>query len=163
MENKQVETNAVTKEQKEKDKKDKLDTILKGVNEEGKTLTEIAKELNYKNSDSVGKILKRAGYKRTSEGYVLVKDAKDNSTTQLVDINTILNQIKDMTERLEKLEHKDNEGILVSNEKMNYKSTTIRVDESILQAFDDLCDKYTNVSKSYIISIALREFVEKHK
>ena len=72
-------------------------------------------------------------------------------------------QIEDMSKRLKKLEQQVNEGILVSNEQMNYKSTSIRVDESILQAFDNLCEKYANVSKSYLISIALRDFVEKHE
>ena len=67
-----------------------------------------------------------------------------------------------MSERLDKIESKDNEGIIVSNEKMNYKSTSIRVDENILAEFDQVCDSFTNVSKSYLISLAFKEFVDKY-
>lgn len=163
MENQEITTNVITKEQKEKEKKDKLDKILKGVNEEGKTLTVVAKELGYSNSDSVGKILKRAGYKRKGKEYILIKEDTDKANNAPIDIDAMRKQIEDMSKRLKKLEQQDNEGILVSNEQMNYKSTSIRVDESILQAFDNLCEKYANVSKSYLISIALRDFVEKHE
>ena len=159
-------TNTTKREQRQESKKELIEKILKSVYEDGKSLKDIASELGYTNGDSVGKILKRAGYKRTSKGYVLHSDEKDNKKSndesQVLDTNDILNTLKTISERLDKLEHKDKEGILVSNEEMKYKATSIRVDESILQAFDELCDKYTNVSKSYLTSIALRDFVEKY-
>lgn len=169
MENQEIKADATTKKQKEEDKKELIKKILKAVNEDGKTLKDIATELGYAKGDNVGKILKRAGYKRTSEGYVLIDNKtnnkdndKDNDSTQSIDINNILDALKDISKRLDKLENKDREGVLVSNEEMKYKATSIRVDEDILEAFDALCNKYTNISKSYLTSIALREFVEKY-
>lgn len=146
-------------------KEEKLDKILTAINEEGKSLTEVAKELGYKNSDGVGKFLKRAGYKKKGKKYILEtkeKTENNNKCDNKPSIEDILNQIKLMSERLDKIESKDNEGIIVSNEKMNYKSTSIRVDENILAEFDQVCDSFTNVSKSYLISLAFKEFVDKY-
>lgn len=166
MKNQENKSNTTKREQKQESKKELIEKILKAANEDGKSLKDIASELGYTNGDSVGKILKRAGYKRTNKGYVLSTDKKDNKESndnaQTLSIDEILNTLKTISERLNKLEHKDKEGILVSNKEMKYKATSIRVDESILQAFDELCDKYTNVSKSYLTSIALRDFVEKY-
>lgn len=143
-------------------KEDKLNKILVGVNEEGKTLTEVAKELGYKNSDGVGKFLKRAGYKKKGKKYVLVEEIKSEKTDKEPTIEDVLNQIKNISERLDNIENKNINGIVVSNEEMSYKPTSIRVDEKTLAEFDSVCNKFANISKSYLISLALKEFVGKY-
>ena len=74
----------------------------------------------------------------------------------------MIKALEDVNKRLAKLEVESKKGIMVSNEVMNYKPFSIRADESIMNDFDTLAKNFSNVSKSYLISIALKEFVSKY-
>ena len=167
MENEQISK----REQQELNRKDKLNMILRLINEEGLTQTEAADKLGYKSGDAIGKVLKRAGYIRVDKKYRLREDEVDQSKTidnqsksmkNRVEVDFILDKINEISNRLEKLEGSNSKGIAISNKEMSYKSTSLRVDSDILAEFDALCDSFTNLSKSYLTSLALQEFVDKY-
>ena len=142
----------LTKEQRAEQAKE----IARLSNEENMTLKEIAEKLNLKSADNVGKKLKREGYIKVNGKYKLKEDI---STDKIKDM---IKALEDVNKRLAKLEVESKKGIMVSNEVMNYKPFSIRADESIMNDFDTLAKNFSNVSKSYLISIALKEFVSKY-
>ena len=155
----------LTKEQRAEQAKE----IARLSNEENMTLKEIAKKLDLKSADNVGKKLKREGYIKVNGKYKLKseeveqKEQADSEEDMSMDkIKDIIKILEDVNERLSKLEVENKKGIMVSNEVMNYKPFSIRADESIMNDFDTLAKNFSNVSKSYLISIALKEFVSKY-
>lgn len=160
-----VEQIHLTPEEREKE----IQEILRLANEEKMTLKKIAQVLNLKTGGNVGKKLKRAGYARIGGKYIPIPEEVDENeqsnceeNIDMDKVKDILKMIEDMNNRLTKLEPKDRTGIMVSNEVMNYKAFSIRADESIMNDFDELAKNFSNVSKSYLISIALKEFVSKY-
>lgn len=152
-----------------KQREEQIKEIVRLANEEKMTLKKIAQELNLKSADNVGKKLKRAGYIKKDGKYKLISEEvvekEQVNSEENIDMNKIkdmLKMIEDMNNRLAKLEPKGKTGIMVSNEVMNYKAFSIRADESIMNDFDELAKNFSNVSKSYLISIALKEFVSKY-
>lgn len=165
----QVEKQIEGQESKELSTEEKLKIILHGVNKEGKTLKQVSEELGYKDGDGASKILKRADYVRRGKKYVhkseLEKENKGKDSSikdKNASIEDVLNQLKSISERLDRLENKDNSGMVVSNKEMNYKGTSIRVDEQTLAAFNDVCKTYSNVDKSYLTTLAFQEFIDKY-
>ena len=165
----QVEKQIEGQESKELSTEEKLKIILHGVNKEGKTLKQVSEELGYKDGDGASKILKRADYVRRGKKYVhkgeLEKENKSknsNAKDKNVSIEDVLTQLKSISERLDRLENKDTRGMVVSNKEMNYKGTSIRVDEQTLAAFNEVCKTYSNVDKSYLITLAFQEFIDKY-
>lgn len=155
----------LTKEQRVEQAKE----IARLSNEENMTLKEIAEKLNLKSADNVGKKLKREGYIKVNGKYKLKseeveqKEQADSEEDMSMDkIKDIIKILEDVNERLSKLEVENKKGIMVSNEVMNYKPFSIRADESIMNDFDTLAKSFSNVSKSYLISIALKDFVSKY-
>ncbi|WP_455539540.1 hypothetical protein [Terrisporobacter sp.] len=157
-----------------------INKILHLVNNEKCTLKEVAERLDLKTSDNVSKKLLRAGYKRNKETKLYEKIDKnkiDKTDKQVKDNNTddntsnatdntneidILKKLEEIEKRLAELEGKE-EGIFVTNEKMDYQSYTVRIDKTVM---NDLLRKieneYTNVSKSYVMTVAFKEFIERH-
>ena len=43
------------------------------------------------------------------------------------------------------------------------KQTSIKVDEYTINKFNELCDDYKHINKSYMLSLALKEFYDKYK
>lgn len=153
-------------------KEERAEQILEAVrlvNEEKKTLKQVAEILNMKSPGNVGKALGRAGYVREGKKYILqeeVEESKEeNNSDNVTDsdrLKDVIKMLKDMDTRLSKLETENKKGIMVSNEHMNYKAFSIRADESIMNDFDELSKTFSNVSKSYLLSMALKEFVAKY-
>ncbi len=169
MENTQPKEKAKQTHLSAKEREEQIKEIVRLANEEKMTLKKIAQELNLKSADNVGKKLKRAGYIKKDGKYKLaseeIAEKEQVNSEENIDmdkIKDILKMIEDMNNRLTKLEPKDRTGIMVSNEVMNYKAFSIRADESIMNDFDELAKNFSNVSKSYLISIALKEFVSKY-
>ena len=133
------------------------------------TLKKISEKLDLKSADNVGKKLKRAGYIKKDGEYILASEeikeeqqANSENNTDLGKMEEVIKMLEDMNNRLSKLETEQPKGIMVSNEIMNYKAYSIRADESIMNDFDALTKNFSNVSKSYLISTALKEFVSKY-
>lgn len=159
----------LSKEQREQ----QIQQILYLVNEKEMTLKAIAEEMNLKSGGNVSKKLERAGYKKLKSGkYELVLDKDSNvKDKNKIDknkngdneIDDIIKTLNEINKRLSKLETERQKGVMVSNETMNYKAFSVRADESIMNSFNELAATFSNVSKSYLMSIAIKEFVDKYQ
>lgn len=150
-------------------REDLIKEIVRLSNQEKLTLKKIAEELNLGTADSVSKRLKRAGYKKIDGQYKCLSETdnqnKENNSSEKTNENgmkDIVKMIQDINKRLDKIENKEQGGMLVTDEVMDYRPFSARVDKVILSKFNELAEgKLVNVNKSYLLSIALKEFVDK--
>lgn len=166
MENTQVKQKTKQTHLSKKEREQQILEIVRLANEENMTLKAIAEKLDLKSGGNVSKKLERAGYKNIEGKYQLIKniDSKDKENKEDTnEISDIIKSLKNINERLSKIETESKKGILVSNETMNYKAFSVRADESIMNSFNELAETFSNVSKSYLMSIAIKEFVEKYQ
>lgn len=168
-------------------------TIVNDGLAKGKSLTVISKDLGYKDESSIRKKLNKSGYKRDGNKFIytenknVVKEINVDSvfepkmppssdSTLLEDIKLIEAEIKDIKGDLEKLNEvytfyqeqkkltysKDNK-IAFRNFDSKILTKTYKVYESVAKDFKKLCDKNSQYKVQDIVSIALAEFVERHK
>ena len=94
-------------------------------------------------------------------GYIL-KDNKfipgEANTNKNNELETILKELKEIKDHIVQ----DKKVLSVSSEAVDLKAFSIRVNKSDLDAFNELCNEYQHISKSYLFSLALREFAEKY-
>ena len=91
---------------------------------------------------------------------------KDNIEKDIELIKEMLAEIKEVAfSKNNQSEYTTNKAtpILGSEIKINpLEHTSIRVDHVILRDFNDFCLKYHYLNKSYLISLALKEFIDNH-
>ena len=131
-------------------------------------------------------ILQAMGYKRISNlkgqmtivGYTLVDDKfipmevqeqhqtaqQDNNINTQDDTKESLELILKTLKQVERHMLHDKYELHIPKEDLKLKPFSIRANEEDLKAFNELCDnQYSHISKSYLFSRALREFVEKYR
>lgn len=125
------------------------------------SLDEILKEIEYKSISTLKGQMKKNGYILVNDKFILDKNINKADTVEINknDLDLILNQLNDIKRYMVQ----DKYTLSVESEQINLKPFSIRVNESDLKDFNELCDQYQHISKSYMFSLALREFVKKYK
>lgn len=131
---------------------------------QGVSIDEIIKKMGYKDQKSLSRLMNKHNYS-CKKGIFTPKE-----TPQSVE-NTGLERIELQIAKLSKSMLEIQEMVKISTDKkelriepreLELKQTSIRVDKEVSNKFDDFCDKYGNVSKAYLYTLALEEFMEKY-
>lgn len=145
--------------------------------ENGNTIDEILQALNYKTESILKGQMTRAGYNLVEGRFIpklvdqqkdqqqtIEPKAQDDNVNIKDDNNESLELILKSLKTIERHMLHDKYELHVSKENLKLKSFSIRVNEDDIDAFNKLCDnEYGHLTKSYLFSRALREFVEKYK
>ena len=133
-----------------------VNEVLKLQNENYK-LNEIAEKME-SNPTTIRRAMNRSGYK-TKNGIFIKEDDK-----------SITNVINDSNNTDNKIDDKDNTSVIQLNTVLkidlpeaDIKRTTIRVNEKIWNNFNNLADKYKEYDKHSLLSMALKEFIERYQ
>ena len=160
----------------------KLEKILE-LQEKGLNLEEIAKEVGYKNIDSMNKYMNKQGYSKQNNIYILKEQEKAEGANEEMNIEnnqdltqdlttettetiekTELQQIKEQMKNIERwcMNEKYSYNLKVEPKALDLKNTSVRVDKKALEKFDKVAEKYSSVNKAYLLSKALEEFADKY-
>jgi DNA-binding transcriptional MerR regulator len=137
--------------------------VLK-LQEQGLSIEDIAKKLDYTNIDSLAKYMNKRGYSKKNGKFIL-KEGKQMVIEQIQTIeNTELKEIKEQLKSINlwAFEQSCKKDLVVEPKQLDLKGYSIRADKGALELFDKVAEKYSNVSKSYLFSKALEEFAEKY-
>lgn len=146
--------------------------------DQGCTLEEILQAMGYKRVSNLKGQMDKAGYTQVDDKFIPMEvqqatesiqnqqhtAQQDNNINTQDDTKESLELIMKTLKQVERHMLHDKYELHISKEDLKLKSFSIRVNEDDLKAFNELCDKeYSHISKSYLFSRALREFVEKYK
>lgn len=140
--------------------------VLKVLELQGKgvSVDEIIKQLGYKDQKSLSRLMNKHNYS-CKKGIFYPKESPQSIE------NTELERIELQIAKLSKSMFEIQEMVKISTDKkelkiepreLNLKQTSIRVDAEVSNKFDEFCDKYGNVQKSYLYTLALEEFMKKY-
>ena len=132
--------------------------------EQGVSAGEIINQMGYKDQKSLSRLMNKHNYS-CKKGIYVPKEG-----TQTIE-NTELDRIELQIARLAKAMIETQEMVKIATDKKELrieprelilKQTSIRVDAEVSNKFDEFCDRYGNVQKSYLYTLALEEFMKKH-
>ena len=177
---------------------DTYEKMAEYINDElskGRTMKDIENNDFQVNERVIGKRLRRKGYVKQGNKYVLQKDTKtsddkvnqtvikadkvlktrqDDKKNQLVinDKNVMdkvlglvsnYDKIMELLSRNDKMYDKMYDGIVIELPQSEEYRTTIRVNKAVYEEFDRFCAVNKTFNKKDLISMALKEYVEKYK
>ena len=174
---------------------EKMAEYINGELSKGRTMKDIENNDFQVNERVIGKRLRRKGYVKKGNKYVLpedteIKDDKmapvvikpseiitnreDDKKNQLVinDKNVMdkvlglvsnYDKIMELLSRNDKMYDKMYDGIVIELPQSEEYRTTIRVNKAVYEEFDRFCAVNKTFNKKDLISMALKEYVEKYK
>ena len=172
---------------------DTYEKMAEYINDElskGRTMKDIENNDFQVNERVIGKRLRRKGYVKQGNKYVLPEGAKmtpvvikpsqvitnreDDKKNQLVinDKNVMdkvlglvsnYDKIMELLSRNDKVYDKMYDGIVIELPQSEEYRTTIRVNKAVYEEFDRFCAVNKTFNKKDLISMALKEYVEKYK
>lgn len=137
--------------------------------DQGCTLEEILQSMGYKRESNLKGQMTKAGYTLVGDKFVPMEvqqatEPKDNNINIQDDTKESLELILKTLKQVERHMLHDKYELHIPKEDLKLKPFSIRANEEDLKAFNELCDnQYSHISKSYLFSRALREFVEKYR
>lgn len=146
--------------------------------DQGCTLEEILQAMGYKRESNLKGQMTKAGYTLVGDKFVPMEvqqatepaqeqqqaEPKDNNINIQDDTKESLELILKTLKQVERHMLHDKYELHIPKEDLKLKPFSIRANEGDLKAFNELCDnQYSHISKSYLFSRALREFVEKYR
>ena len=155
---------------------DKVMKIL-ALQEQGMSRKEIYQIMEYKEINSLNRFMKRKGYildggkyKRAEAPNNMIDAMPEDFKENMINL---VNQYDKLQEMINWFNTKDaidntnvievNTGIKIDLPEAPIKRTTIRVNESVWNDFLDLADANNEFDKHNLLSMALKEYVEKYK
>lgn len=143
---------------------DKVSQVLE-LQEQGVHIDEISKKLGYKDSKSLKRFMNKYNYSCKKGIFALKDSGKDVEITAIKRLELQISKVaKSLSEAKELIKGShEKQELIIKPRKLNLKCTSIRIDEEVSNKFDEFCAKYENVQKSYLYTVALEEFMEKHK
>ena len=168
--------------------KDEMLKIYEEETKNGKTFFGICKQLGI-NEQTMRALLRSANYEYDRKKKIYVKhrvvekrkdikpgydDAYKNKQLGEVTNKDLLKQIKSIEAEIKNINARIDKGIVRESlnkdiitggeiEIKSIKQTSIKVDEYTINKFNELCEDYQHINKSYMLSLALKEFIEKYK
>lgn len=144
--------------------------------DQGCTIEEILQAMGYKKVSNLKGQMTKAGYTLVDDKFIPMEvqqateptqqqiEQQDNNINTQDDTKESLELILKTLKQVERHMLHDKYELHIPKEDLKLKPFSIRVNEEDLKAFNELCDnQYSHISKSYLFSRALREFVEKYK
>lgn len=158
--------------------KEKINKLLE-LQKQGKTIAEVADIFGEKEK-SIKEYMRRAGYKtiagifyKDDEEFIMnvnkKEEKKNNYLPELV--QEVLKDNKENTEKLDKIielleANKDvkteKQELIITSSVLDLDNLSIRIDKKTKKRFNDFCNKYNHIAKSYLFNRALEEFMEKY-
>lgn len=169
--------------------KDEMIKIYEKEIKNGKTFFGICKQLGV-NTQTLQEILRSANYTYSMKHKRYIKDTSSkrkkeiipgNNPDQMiknslgeVTNNDLLKQIKSIQDEIKNINSRIDKGIVRETlnqdiitgaeiEVKNIKQTSIKVDEDTINRFNELCKEYEHINKSYMLSLAIKEFCDKYE
>ena len=146
--------------------------------DQGCTIEEILQAMGYKKVSNLKGQMTKAGYTLVDDKFIPMEvqqatepiqeqqqtAQQDNNINTQVDTKESLELILKTLKQVERHMLNDKYELHIPKEDLKLKPFSIRANEDDLKAFNELCDnQYSHISKSYLFSRALREFVEKYR
>ena len=158
---------------------DTYEKMIEYINAEldaGRTMKDIENNDFNVNERVIAKRLRRRGYVKKGNKYVLQKDTKtsDDKKNQLAinDKNVMdkvlglvsnYDKIMELLSRNDKVYDKMYDGIIIELPESEEYRTTIRVNKVIYEQFDEFCNENKTFTKKDLLSMALKEYMNKYK
>lgn len=172
--------------------KDEMIKIYEKEIKNGKTFFGICKQLGV-NTQTLQEILRSANYTYSMKHKRYIKDTSSkrkreiipgNNPDQMYDsmknnlgevtnkdllkcMRSIQDEIKNINSRIDKGIVRENlNKTIVTGAEIEVKSikqTSIKVDEDTINRFNELCKEYEHINKSYMLSLAIKEFCDKYE
>ena len=158
--------------------KEKINELLE-LQKQGKTIAEVA-EIFGEKEKSIKEYMRRAGYKtiggifyKDNEEFIMnvnKKEEKKNNylpelVTELIEDNEEnAKKLDKIIELLEanKEEKNEKQELIITSSVLDLDNLSIRIDKKTKKRFNDFCNKYSHVAKSYLFDRALQEFMDKY-
>ena len=158
--------------------KEKINELLE-LQKKGKTIAEVA-EIFGEKEKSIKEYMRRAGYKtiggifyKDNEEFIMnvnKKEEKKNNylpelVTELIEDNEEnAKKLDKIIELLEanKEEKNEKQELIITSSVLDLDNLSIRIDKKTKKRFNDFCNKYSHVAKSYLFDRALQEFMDKY-
>lgn len=146
--------------------------------DQGCTLEEILQAMGYKRVSNLKGQMTKGGYTLVDDKFIPMEvqqateptqeqqqtAQQDNNINTQDDTKESLELILKTLKQVERHMLHDKYELHIPKEDLKLKPFSIRANEEDLKAFNELCDnQYSHISKSYLFSRALREFVEKYR
>lgn len=160
--------------------KEKISELLE-LQKQGKTIAEVA-EIFGEKERSIKEYMRRAGYKtiagifyKDNEEFIMnvnkKEEKKNNYLPELV--TELIEESKDNTDKLDKIielleanlikeEKQKKQELIITSSVLDLDNLSIRIDKKTKKRFNDFCNKYNHVAKSYLFDRALQEFMDKY-
>lgn len=146
--------------------------------DQGCTIEEILQSMGYKRISNLKGQMTKYGYTLVDDKFIPMEvqqaiepaqqqqqvEQQDNNINTQDDTKESLELILKTLKQVERHMLHDKYELHIPKEDLKLKPFSIRANEEDLKAFNELCDnQYSHISKSYLFSRALREFVEKYR
>lgn len=143
-----------------------------GINEQ--TLRDLLRKSNFTYNRKKKRYIRDITPKKIDKPKVDFDDAYKEKHLGEVTNKDLLNQIKAVSEELKNINQRIDKGIvretlnkdIITGGEMeikNIKQTSIKVDEETVNRFNKLCKDYQHINKSYMLSLAIKEFCDKYE
>ena len=158
--------------------KEKINELLE-LQKKGKTIAEVA-EIFGEKEKSIKEYMRRACYKTI--GCIFYKDnvefimnvnkkeeKKNNYLPEL--IREVIEDNEENAKKLDKIielleankeEKNEKQELIITSSVLDLDNLSIRIDKKTKKRFNDFCNKYSHVAKSYLFDRALQEFMDKY-
>lgn len=146
--------------------------------DQGCTIEDILQAMEYKRISNLKGHMTKVGYTLVDDKFIPMEiqqateptqqqqqvEQQDNNINTQDDTKESLELILKTLKQVERHMLNDKYELHIPKEDLKLKPFSIRANEDDLKAFNELCDnQYSHISKSYLFSRALREFVEKYR
>ena len=146
--------------------------------DQGCTIEDILQAMEYKRISNHKGQMSKVGYTLVDDKFIPMEiqqateptqqqqqvEQQDNNINTQDDTKESLELILKTLKQVERHMLNDKYELHIPKEDLKLKPFSIRANEDDLKAFNELCDnQYSHISKSYLFSRALREFVEKYR
>lgn len=158
--------------------KEKINELLELQNQ-GKTIAEVA-EIFGEKEKSIKEYMRRAGYKtiggifyKDNEEFIMnvnkKEEKKNNYLPEL--IREVIEDNEENAKKLDKIielleankeEKNEKQELIITSSVLDLDNLSIRIDKKTKKRFNDFCNKYSHVAKSYLFDRALQEFMDKY-
>lgn len=158
--------------------KEKINELLE-LQKQGKTIAEVA-EIFGEKEKSIKEYMRRAGYKtiggifyKDNEEFIMnvnkKEEKKNNYLPEL--IREVIEDNEENAKKLDKIielleankeEKNEKQELIITSSVLDLDNLSIRIDKKTKKRFNDFCNKYSHVAKSYLFDRALQEFMDKY-
>lgn len=158
--------------------KEKINELLE-LQKQGKTISEVADIFGEKEK-SIKEYMRRAGYKtiggifyKDNEEFMMNMNKKEEKKNNYLPemVQEVLEDSKENTEKLDKILElleankggkQEKQELIITSSALDLDNLSIRIDKKTKKRFNDFCNKYSHVAKSYLFDRALQEFMDKY-